>query len=138
MVGDVQVAITSPSTISVSWLPTDKDDWNGVVQRYTVVYERLRSVDSTMTTTEGSGFGSMFVESISIPDVGQRLANNPDPTLVTLPLRREQVSIEGLEEYQVYQLSVHYETSQGRSGQSSPTTLQTLSSGAPFTLPNIV
>ena len=138
MVGDVQVAITSPSTISVSWLPTDKDDWNGVVQRYTVVYERLRSVDSTMTTTEGSGFGSMFVESISIPDVGQRLANNPDPTLVTLPLRREQVTIEGLEEYQVYQLSVHYETSQGRSGQSSPTTLQTLSSGDSLTLRNIV
>ena len=122
--------ITSPSTILVSWLPTDKDNWNGAILQYTVVYERLRSIDDNMmTTTEGSGFGSIFVESISIPDDGQGLTNNPDPTRVVVPLRREQVTIDGLEEYHVYQLSVFYETSQGRSERSSPTTLQTLSSG---------
>ena len=131
MVGDVRVDVTSPSTILVSWLPTDKDNWNGAIQRYTVVYERLRSIDTNMTTTttEGSGFGSIFVESISIPDDGQRLMNNPDPTRAALPLRREQVTIDGLEEYHVYRLSIYYETSQGRSEQTSPTTLQTLSSG---------
>lgn len=129
MVTDVQVTITSPSTISVSWIPTDKDNWNGVIQRYTIVYERLRSVDDNVTTTEGSGIGQLFMESISIPDSGQRLANNPDPTLAGLPLMREQVRIEGLEEYHVYQLNVYYETSRGRSELSSPASLQTLGSG---------
>ena len=129
VVTEIQVTITSPSTISVSWSPTNKDNWNGVIQRYTIVYERLRSVDDNVTTTEGSGIGQLFTESISIPDSGQRLANNPDPTLVDLPLSREQVMIGGLEEYHVYQLSVYYETSRGRSELSSPTVLQTLSSG---------
>ena len=71
----------------------------------------------------------MFVDSISIPDAGQRLSNNPDPTLAVLPLRREQVTIEGLEEYHVYKVVVYYETSQGRSDRSSPMTVQTLTSG---------
>ena len=82
-----------------------------------------------VTTTEGSGIGQLFMESVSIPDSRQRLANNPDPTLAALPLEREQVMIEGLEEYHVYQLNVYYETSQGRSELSSLTTLQTLGSG---------
>ena len=131
VVSDVQVSINSPSSILVSWQPTDKDNWNGVIQRYTIIYERLRSVGDDVSTTisEGSGLGSIFVDSISIPDAGQRLLNNPDPTLAVLPLRREQVVIEGLEEYHVYQVTVYYETSQGRSDKTSPRILQTLMSG---------
>jgi hypothetical protein len=116
----------------VSWQPTDKENWNGVIQRYTIIYERLRSVgDSTSTPVpEGSGFGGpIFVNSISIPDSGQRLSNNPDPTLAVLPLTREQVTIEGLEEYHVYRVVVYYETSQGRTDRSSPATVQTSTSG---------
>ena len=129
VVTDVQVTITSPSSITVSWLPTNKDDWNGVIQRYTIVYERLRSVDGNATLPDGSGFGPIFIDSVSIPDSGQRLMNNPDPTLAVLPLSREQVAIEGLEEYHIYQVNVYYETSQGRSEPGSPISLQTLSSG---------
>ena len=131
IVSDVQVSVISPSSIQVSWQPTDKENWNGVIQRYTVIYQRLRSVgDNTSTSvSEGSGLGSIFVDTISIPDVGQRLVNNPDPTLAVLPLRREQVTIEGLEEYHVYKVVVYYETSQGRSDRSSPVTVQTSISG---------
>lgn len=132
VVSDVQVSVSSPSSILVSWQPTDKDNWNGVIQRYTIIYERLRSVgDTTSSTTipDGSGMGSIYVDSISIPDAGQRLSNNPDPTLAVLPLRREQVMIEGLEEYHVYRVAIYYETSQGRSDRSSPMTVQTLTSG---------
>ena len=131
VVSDVQVSVSSPSSIRVSWQPTDKENWNGVIQRYAIIYERLRYVgDNTSTTTsEGSGLGSIFVDSISIPDAGQRLSNNPDPTLAVLPLNREEVTIEGLEEYHVYRVVVYYETSQGRSDRSSPVTVQTLTSG---------
>ena len=131
IVSGIEVSVTSPSSIRVSWQPTDNENWNGVIQRYTIVYERLRSVgDSTSTpTSEGSGFGAISMDSISIPDSGQRLANNPDPTLAVLPLRREQVTIEGLEEYHVYRVAVYYETSQGRSDRSSPATVQTSTSG---------
>lgn len=127
VVTDVRVSVTSPSSVLVSWQPTDRDNWNGVIQRYTITYDRLRSVDDT-SVSEGSGMGNLFVDSISIPDAGQRLLNNPDPTLVTLPLRREQVVIEGLEEYHVYQVTVYYETSRGQSEQSSPLTVRTLTS----------
>ena len=137
VVTDIQVTITSPTSVLVSWMPTDKDNWNGVIQRYTIIYERLRSVDSNMTSVEGSGFEPMFVDSISIPDAGQRLVNNPDPTLAVLPLRREQVTIEGLEEYHVYRVNVFYETSQGQSELTSPTSLQTLSSGT-YMINNLV
>ena len=132
IVSNVEVSVTSPSSIRVSWQPTDKENWNGVLQRYTVVYERLRSIGdntSTPVSSEGSGFGSISMDSISIPDSGQRLTNNPDPTLAVLPLRREQVTIEGLEEYYVYRVAVYYETSQGRSDRSSPATVQTSTSG---------
>lgn len=131
IVSDVQASVISPSSIQVSWQPTDKENWNGVVQRYTIVYQRLRSVgDNTSTSvSEGSGLGSIFVDTISIPDVGQRLVNNPDPTLAVLPLRREQATIEGLEEYNVYKVVVYYETSQGRSDRSSPVMVQTSISG---------
>ena len=131
IVSDVQASVISPSSIQMSWQPTDKENWNGVVQRYTIVYQRLRSVgDNTSTSvSEGSGLGSIFVDTISIPDVGQRLVNNPDPTLAVLPLRREQATIEGLEEYNVYKVVVYYETSQGRSDRSSPVMVQTSISG---------
>lgn len=128
IVTDIRVSVTSPSSVLVSWMPTDKDNWNGVIRRYTVVYELLRSLDNMTTAPEGSGFGSIFMNSVSIPDVGE-VMNNPDPTLVILPLRREQVEIVSLEEYHVYRLAVYYETSQGRSELSSPVTLQTLTSG---------
>ena len=131
IVSDVEVFVTSPSSIRVSWQPTDKENWNGIVRRYTVVYERLRSVgDNTSTSvSDGSGMGSILVDSISIPDSGQRLSNNPDPTLAVPPLGREQVVVDGLEEYHVYRVAVYYETAQGRSDRSSPVMIQTLISG---------
>ena len=67
--------------------------------------------------------------SVMIQIFGQSLANDPDPTRVTLPLRNESVVIEGLEEFHVYRFVIFYETSQGRSNSSPPVIVQTFVSG---------
>ena len=74
----------------------------------------------------GSGAETLH---ISIPSIGRPLANDPDPTRVTLPLRNESVVIEELEEFHVYRFVIFYENSQGRSNTSSPVIIQTLISG---------
>ena len=77
----------------------------------------------------GSGAKPLMSDSITIPSIGRPLANNPDPTRVTLPLRNESVVIEELEEFHVYRFVIFYENSQGRSNSSSPVVIQTLISG---------
>lgn len=125
VVTDVRVSVVTPSIVNVSWLPTHKDNWNGVVQQYTVDYKLLQSVDN-ITTVESSGMGPIFESSVSI---SQGLINNPDPTLTVLPLKRESVEVQGLQEHHIYQFTVYYENSQGRSNPSSVVTQETSISG---------
>ena len=126
----------TPTSASVSWLPTNRDNWNGVIQHYTVSYELLGSVDDIsdpdgfgLGSDTGSGVEPLMSASITIPSIGRPLANNPDPTRVTLPLRNESVVIEELEEFHVYRFVIFYENSQGRSNSSSPVVIQTFISG---------
>ena len=65
----------------------------------------------------------------SIPSLSQPLANNPNPTLVALPLKRESVLISGLHEFSVYQFSIYYENSVGRSDISSQLEQATAAAG---------
>ena len=78
-------------------------------------------------TVYGSGVAPSLYA--SIPALGQPLANNPNPTLVTLPLKRESVLISGLHEFSVYQFSIYYENSVGRSDISSPLEQATTAAG---------
>ena len=66
----------------------------------------------------------------SIPALGQPLANSPNPTLVTLPLKRESVLISGLHEFSVYQFTIYYENAVGRSDSSSPLEQATSAAGS--------
>ena len=84
-------------------------------------YKLIRSVG------DNSGVASPMYA--SIPAVGQPLANNPNPTHVTLPLKRESVLISGLQEYSVYQFTIYYENSVGRSDSSSPLEQTTTAAG---------
>ena len=119
----------------MSWLPTSQDNWNGVITRYTVEYRLIRSVRD-MIGMYGSGvaptvYGSGVAPTLyaSIPPPGQPLVNNPNPIHVTLPLKRESVLISGLHEFSVYQFTIYYENSVGRSDISSPLEQATAAAG---------
>ena len=119
----------------MSWLPTSQDNWNGVITRYTVEYRLIRSVRD-MIGMYGSGiaptvYGSGIAPTMyaSVPSLSQPLVNNPNPTLVTLPLKRESILITGLHEFSVYQFTIYYENSVGRSDISSPLEQATAAAG---------
>ena len=120
-VEQVNISVVSSTSVNVSWLPTSQDNWNGIITHHTVEYKLIRSVG------DNSGVASPMYA--SIPAVGQPLANNPNPTHVTLPLKRESVLISGLQEYSVYQFTIYYENSVGRSDSSSPLEQTTTAAG---------
>ena len=120
-VEQVNISVVSSTSVNVSWLPTSQDNWNGVITRYTVEYRLIRSV------RDNSGVAPTMYA--SIPALGQPLANNPNPTLVTLPLKKESILITGLHEFSVYQFTIYYENSVGRSDSSSPLEQATAAAG---------
>lgn len=122
------MSVLSPLSVNVSWLPTNKDNWNGPIQKYTVKYKLLRSADNA-STVESSGIGPFFSDSISIPNTKQGLMNNPDPTQATLPLKRESVEIQSLQEHHIYQFTVYYDNTKGISEPSFAVTQETSVSG---------
>ena len=125
-VEQVNISVVSSTSVNVSWLPTSQDNWNGVITLYTVEYKLIRSVRD-MIGMYGSGVAPILYA--SIPSLGQPLANSPNPTLVTLPLKRESVLISGLQEFSVYQFTIYYENSVGRSDSSSPLEQATTAAG---------
>ena len=128
-VRDVIVSVLSPSSVNVSWLPTNKDNWNGPIQQYTVEYKLLQSADNA-SAVESSGMGPFYtLGSISIPNNQQELVNNPDPTQATLPLNRESVVVQDLQEHHIYQFTVYYENIKGISKPSVAVTQETSVSG---------
>ena len=126
-VEQVTVNVVSSISVNVSWLPTSQDYWNGIITHYTVEYKLIRSVRD-MIGTYGSGVAPTMYA--SIPALGQPLANSPNPTLVTLPLKRESVLISGLHEFSVYQFTIYYENAVGRSDSSSPLEQATSAAGS--------
>ena len=122
----VTVNVVSSISVNVSWLLTSQDNWNGIITHYTVEYKLIRSVRD-MIGTYGSGVAPTMYA--SIPALGQPLANSPNPTLVTLPLKRESVLISGLHEFSVYQFTIYYENAVGRSDSSSPLEQATSAAG---------
>ena len=98
----------SSKSVKVSWLPPEKEHWNGIITNYTIYYKRLGPVS-------GDNFGpnSEVLDTVSIPNTKQTLANDPNPKLVSHPLHHEEVLLEGLEEYFLYEFSVDVATSAG-------------------------
>lgn len=108
--------IDSSTSVTLSWLPINPNDWNGILTTYTVQYQRQGPAEHTNTPVE-----SYVTSTASIPSLPEHpLVNSPDPRLVTLPLREESLQLDGLEENYVYEFTVYCENSAGRSEISNP------------------
>ena len=96
--------------VELSWLPPDPQLWNGRITNYTVVYELLGPVGMT------SDNSSQTIMTKTIPAPGNPLANNADPRRASVPLQRETVVVDDLQEDHVYKFSVFMTNAAGRSG----------------------
>ena len=118
--------IDSSTSVSLSWLPVDSALWNGLIVSYTVEYQRREQVEFVGTPED-----PYITSTATIPSLPEHpLANSPDPRLVSLPLRAESLQLKGLEENYVYQFTVYFENSAGRSELSSPLLINMPPSGA--------
>ena len=111
--------IVYATQVELSWLPPDTQLWNGMITNYTVVYELLGPVGMT------SDNSSQTIMMKSIPTQGNPLANNADPRLASVPLQRERVVVDNLEEHHVYKFSVFIANAAGGS-ELSMTIIQSL------------
>ena len=114
-VKNVSVEVESASSVTVSWIPPDPQLWNGIISNYTVVYELIKSVDA-----EGD-VEPLRSQSLTLPALA--FSNSPDPRIATLPLKRESVVVESLEEFYVYQFTVILENVVGQSDISDSATV---------------
>ena len=119
-VRNVTTTITSATSVVISWLPSNVSLWNGIIVKYTVEYQRQGPVE--------------FVDDPFIPYLNQTISvhsleNNPDPRLAISPLVDESVEIDGLEENFIYEFTVLYENSAGKSVASDITQSEMPSSG---------
>lgn len=124
-ISNLTVVIDSPTSVNLSWLPVNPNLWNGIITSYTVEYQRQEPVEFNGDPVEP------YVKSTaSIPFLPEHpLANNPDPRLVTFPLIEESLQLKGLEENYVYQFTVYFENSAGKSEASSSVQVGMPSSG---------
>ena len=125
-VRNVSVQVESPSSVTVSWLPPEAQLWNGIISRYTIVYDLLGMVDKYEDHNDLEPYTTQM---LSIPQPGQPLANNPDPRIVMLPLQLETAVISALEEFYVYQFTVYLENTIGQSEASNVVTVEMPASG---------
>ena len=96
--------------VELSWLPPDPQLWNGRITNYTVVYELLGPVGMTVTNS------SHLITMKTIPTPANPLANNADPRHASVPLQREMVVVDDLQEDHVYKFSAFMTNAAGRSG----------------------
>ena len=121
------IDVTATSA-TVGWYPPDPSSWNGLLTHYIINYQLIRSREETM----GSSTNPQL--SFVIPSFGQPLVNELDPTRIDSSLLMERARVNGLEEYYVYQFSVYYETTVGRSPSSTSLLLETLPAGSSHTI----
>lgn len=116
---NVTVSVESLTSVTISWLPPPIYQWNGIITNYNVVYEILGPVQDD---NENPALQPYHMYVTSIPQPGSSLTNNPDPRLATVPLQSETVLLENLEEYYLYQFTVHVQNSAGESTMSNSVT----------------
>lgn len=112
--------IISPTSVVISWLPSNTSLWNGIILKYTVEYQR-----------QGP---AKFIDDPLIPYLNQTISihsleNNPDPRFAISPLVDESVLIDRLEENFIHQFTIYYENSAGKSVKSDAIQLGMPSSG---------
>lgn len=113
------VEIEPATTATVSWFPPNIEIWNGIITSYTVIYELIRRVDMDNVESLSDPLSSHIT---SVPQ--SEMTNNPDPTIATLPLKRESALVNMLEEFYVYRFSVFLENAVGHSNISGLITVE--------------
>ena len=116
-----QVNVTATS-VTIGWYPSNPNSWNGLLTHYVIDYQLIRSREESASSSDPA-------LTIIIPSLGQPLVNENDPTRVNSSLLMETANINSLEEFYVYQFSIYYETSVGRSPSSSSLLVKTLPTG---------
>ena len=119
------VDVTATS-VTIGWYPSDPDSWNGFLTHYIVNYQLIMSGEDAVSSRVNPQL------SFIIPSSDQPLVNEQDPTRVGSSLLTETARINSLEEFYVYQFSVYYETSVGRSPSSSSLLVETPPTGEKF------
>ena len=119
--------INSNTSVTLTWLPADPSFWNGIIVTYRVEYQRQEQLEF-VDNSEQLEYVTLTASIPSLPE--HPLVNNPDPRLVSLPLKEESLQLGGLEENFVYQFVVYYENSAGRSEISIPLRINVPPSGS--------
>ena len=114
------------------WLPPPITSWNGIIQNYTIFVDYINPAQQ-INASEALHLLNYSFTKIH-PSHENRLSNNRDPHLVSLPLHYEAIFIGNLEEFQVYQFSIAVANSVGW-GETSMLIIQELpGSGKPIIL----
>lgn len=122
-VEDFEVNILSPVSAIASWTPPPRVAWRGNIIHYIITIERIAPISNSDDTTLQRRATAVTNVTV-IPQ-----ANSPDPSLAMEPLAMENATINELEEYFEYQLSVSIVNDAGRGNESNTEYLQTPQAG---------
>ena len=111
------MVIDSPRSAVISWKPPPRVDWNGRIVSYVVTSVRLSPAGGTVKKREASS----HIETTMV----KPMANHPDPSLATEPLKPESYRLEDLEENFQYNFLVGIVNSKG-AGLSTDPIMQTM------------
>ena len=107
-VEDTEVVVMSPNSIKISWKPPKRKFWNGKIDHYSIVVLEQGNNGITKRATAPRHINVM-------PE-----NNDPDPSLATEPLKREDYLLEGLEENFEYTISISVVNTAGNGLTSDP------------------
>lgn len=118
VVGNISVAILSPTSVNVSWVPPPREFWNGIILSYSI--DVHAHGPNNVSAFEQLGLQANTTEDDSFTKViqahGGNLANNPDPRLpYMLDLLPEESVIDDLHEFFTYHFSISLINSVGTS-----------------------
>ena len=108
-VEEFSVAVTSPSSVDVSWKPPHRVSWNGQIVSYNISFERRSAITGDDNRKKRQMSDSSVISSVMVPPK----ANHYDPSLAMEPLKTESYSLENLEENFEYHLSCAIINSKG-------------------------
>ena len=113
-VEEISVVIDSPRSAVISMKPPPRVDWNGRIVSYVITSVRLSPAGGTVKKREASS----HIETTVV----KPMANHPDPSLATEPLKPESYRLEDLEENFEYNFFVGIVNSKGTGSPTDPIT----------------
>ena len=115
----IYVSIVSSSSVNLTWIPPPRESWNGILTSYTVIaHSHGPNNISSSEVMEIQLENTTLTESMSrkFPVEGNGWANNPDPRFIYTALVAEEVTMNALHEFFMYEFTVFVSNSIGDSG----------------------